>query len=193
MKNSKHRKSNDGIAAIRKKLGLTQHEMAEILQITRSSLVMNELGARPLPGQALLKLSLLEINLATGTDMQRVSQLAHPAERMQSKDLTDACNRSTERENTCLMQVDKLASKLATITNRYQHTRHWLHLIEKNLEKGKFTLRNEAQWWKAQQEMAIAKLADCDRSVQQVLQNKIDLLIGEAQLNKAARLQLAGT
>lgn len=50
-----------GSQEIRKKLGLTQHELAGLLEVSRSSINLYELGRRSLPAAALLKLGQLEI------------------------------------------------------------------------------------------------------------------------------------
>jgi transcriptional regulator with XRE-family HTH domain len=50
-----------GSTAIRKQLGITQHELAGLLQVSRSAINLYELGKRSLPVAALLKLGQLEI------------------------------------------------------------------------------------------------------------------------------------
>jgi len=49
--------------AIRKKLGLSQHQLAHYLAITRSQLVMYETGKRDLPTSALIQLAAIELFL----------------------------------------------------------------------------------------------------------------------------------
>ncbi len=191
MRYTRNKNQNEGLGAIRRKLALTQQELAEILLIKRSSLVMNEHGKRPLPGTALLKLALLEIKLAKTLEHQRNISGPHPAEKLDDRSLSAAANKSMQKENKCWARADKLMAKLSALTNTYNRTRHWLHIIDQSLEQGKFTLENEEQWWKTQKAIALAKLASCDTPVQKLLKNNIDLLIGEAQLNKTARLQLA--
>ena len=51
-----------GSTAIRKQLGLTQHELAGLLQVSRSSINLYELGKRSLPVAAMIRLSQLEIS-----------------------------------------------------------------------------------------------------------------------------------
>jgi len=51
-----------GSTAIRKKLGLTQHQLAGLLQVSRSAINLYELGKRSLPVAAMIRLSQLEIS-----------------------------------------------------------------------------------------------------------------------------------
>lgn len=187
------RKQNEGISALRQKLGLTQGELADILMITRSALGMNELGQRTLPGKALMKIAMLEINLAKSIDFQRRGATTHPSELRIHKELNEVADQSLARETACWKKADTLKTQLATITNAYTRTRHWLDLIERSLEQEKFTLQDEGEWWTRQKYMALSKLSECDRPVQRLLQHKINLLIGEARLQREARLALEGS
>ncbi len=51
-----------GSLDIRKKLGLTQHELAGLLQVSRSTINLYELGRRSLPVAAMIRLGQLEIS-----------------------------------------------------------------------------------------------------------------------------------
>jgi len=51
-----------GSTAIRKQLGLTQHQLAGLLQVSRSAINLYELGKRSLPVAAMIRLSQLEIS-----------------------------------------------------------------------------------------------------------------------------------
>ncbi len=51
-----------GSKDIRKKLGLTQHELAGLLQVSRSTINLYELGKRSLPVAAMIRLGQLEIS-----------------------------------------------------------------------------------------------------------------------------------
>ncbi len=188
MKFFKARK-NEGISSLRDKLGLTQDELAEILMINRSSLAMNEQRRRPLPGNAILKIALLEITLVKSNKHQGRSTAAHPSERNMDTLINEMAAQSLLKESTCMVRAEKLKTQLASILIMYKRTRHWLELIEEAIAQEKFTLPDEQAWWERQKQMALSKLYTCDKTVQTHLQHKINLLLGEARLHREA-LQL---
>jgi transcriptional regulator with XRE-family HTH domain len=191
MKTKRRRPAVAGIRAIRERLGLTQKELADLLQVGRSTVLMNERGERSLPGPAVLRAARLEIKLAAAPAIGREKLNWHPSEKLQDSDRRHALGLMTDRENKCRLQSHQLSAKLDSISALYFKTREWLQLIDAALEEGDFTLAGENLWWKYQQTIALEKLSRCGAPEQALLRNKIALLEGEAELNRKIYLQFA--
>lgn len=191
MKSIRRRRPKVGAGAVRCRLGLNQIEFADILNITRSALVMNEIGKRGLNGKALMKSSLLQIGLDQTAGQFRLSP-NEPHEKEETLPLSIIAQEDAllAREVQCHNQAGKLMPKLAAMKERYTSIRHWLHIIETNLQQPKNLIPHETEWWIYQHAIAIDKLADCNMGVQKLLQSKINLLLGEADVNKKVRANL---
>ncbi len=189
MKSIKLRAKNEAIRGLREKLGITQSELAEILQVARSTLAMHEGKERPLPSVPLLKLAVLQIRLSELPEMNS-AKAPHPSEHIFLASSLEASRCMTEREAKCRAQSKRLNEELKLRIAEYERTRQWLHLAEHALEEKNFRLANEAEWWKLQRHIAISKLAGCGTPVQQKLRSRIALLDGEAELNRNVRFQM---
>ncbi len=188
--NNVHKKDMQGILAIRTRLGFSQEELAEVLQVSRSTLVMNERGERSLPGPALLKLSILEINLSGSAPPGFAKFARHPGESWPSGEFEAESKRILDREARCRAQSARLSEVLEAITASYKRTRGWLEMIDVSLESGRFSLEGEEDWWKVQRTIALAKLFKCDTRLQAGIRNRIATLQAEAAMCTAMQQQL---
>ncbi len=118
MKFNKCRQKN-GTSSLRDKIGVTQVELAALLLVNRSVIAMNEIGNRPLPGNAHLKIGLLEINLANGVAFNPEEIHAHPAEQPLDVLINELTAESLAKEATCRKTAAKLQTQLATLTKMY--------------------------------------------------------------------------
>ncbi|CAN5886136.1 hypothetical protein BH11BAC4_BH11BAC4_06670 [soil metagenome] len=174
--------NTDGLAGLRTRLGYTQQQLADQLNISRSLVAMVENKKRSMPADMLIKMASLEIQLA-GNKMQQQTVLPHPAELEFS--MPDIHSPSLyERALKGRLQSRKLSAKLERMTGQYQETRKYLELLTLLLEN-KEANEDSISWWKASERSCIKKLEKCSLREQALLRNKIALVNAERQLSKS--------
>jgi transcriptional regulator with XRE-family HTH domain len=188
MKIARRQTYSSGLAGIRKRLGLSQQQLADQLNVNRSTIKFAEQGKRSLPTSALLQVAQLEIMLSKEPEKPIYERL-HPAETM----IISKCRRSYElmfsKESTSRLNSIKLRSKLQVMSGLYNKNREWLNIVEKYLkENRKNGVTNE--WWKKQQQSAVRTLNKCGLPLQAILKSKIALLDAESELYRNMKEQL---
>jgi len=176
-----------GSTAIRKKLGLTQHELAGLLQVSRSTINMYELGKRSLPVAALLKLGQLEIvyNQAQQNRLPALRQISTTAAEENTRNLSSilqgkiqACrNKAAQlQQQLQVMQQDhnRLACLLITM-----HT--WQQEMNGMPGSEKAQLQSDIQQYHIQQ-----KIIGVGTEEQFILQQEIDLQLYMATTYESA-------
>lgn len=185
-----------GSIDIRKKLGLTQHELAGLLQVPRSTINMYELGKRSLPVAALLKLGQLEIvyNQAQLNRLPALRQISTTAAEENTRRLSailqgkiQACrNKSAQlQQQLQVMQQDynRLACLLITM-----HT--WKQEMNGMPGSEKAQLQSDIQQYHIQQ-----KIIGVGREEQFILLQEIELQLHmattyESALDKLSRAEV---
>jgi transcriptional regulator with XRE-family HTH domain len=188
MKLVKRQNGENGLLAIRKRLGLSQEQLASLLHVHRSTIKFAEQGKRSLPTAALLKVAHMEILLA-GAPQQTGFEDIHPAEKTAIRLCRRSYDRLFTREARCMLNSQKLAKKLAMMITLYQKTREWLKLTESGVKANRKELP-VARYWKKQQVLAINTLNRCGLPLQILLKSRIAILDAEAELYKHMKLQL---
>lgn len=178
---------------LRNQLGLTQVELAELLNVGRTTFRMYEQRGRTLPGQALLKLSLMQIKIDGGLLARAEHLQPHALEEPLNEECQKAADAMWKREDKCRKAIKKLSANLTGMKLLYQQTRRWLHLVETSLQEKSFTIPLEEMWWQVQQVNALEKLDKCSLHRQLLLQNKLDLLSAEAEINRSLRKEFVTT
>ncbi len=109
---------------LRKELNLTQYEMSELLNITRSQLSLFELGLRELPTTALVRSSQIGIFMATAKapeakDFPQIADWEEEKEKFLTKALDD-----------CKHYQSGIIRKLPKMEEEYRATLNLLQLID---------------------------------------------------------------
>ena len=181
MKAYKKSLAESPVASLRKRLGLSQEQMADQLKLSCSMIKMVESGKRAMSTPVLLQVAQLEIKLAAQPHLQ--SRDIHPAENNATDKYKRSCEMLFSHEAASRLKARKLQAKLQTITALYQKTREWLQLIESHKEENGHNPMTLA-WWKKQEESAIQTLQNCGMPTQVLMRHKIALLESEAALYK---------
>lgn len=182
MRAYKINKEQSSLAAIRKRLGLTQQQLADKLNISRSAVMMAENGHRSLPTEALLEVARLEINLSGPGE---VHAMPHPAESESLEKCRREFDRLVEEESNCRLKSRKLIAKLGVMKLQYQRSRTWLHLVEMSLEE-----HGAGEWLQRQQQQVIARLNTCSLPEQALITARISLLDAQAEMHRAMQTSL---
>lgn len=167
---------NSSLLQVRKKLGLTQQQLADELQLSRVSITMIEQGKRSLSTTALLKLATLEMQAQDkrAGDPGDSSSL-HPA--MASHYAVIKSKRSCSvfmiQEASCRLKGRKLADSLQQMTARYEQLNHWMKLAETMIETAEL---------KKQKQAVQKKLDKCGLAAQGLLRHEISLAEAQASL-----------
>ncbi|CAN5861387.1 hypothetical protein BH11BAC4_BH11BAC4_22650 [soil metagenome] len=180
MKAFRQARNNSPLCSTRKKLGLSQQELADRLGVDRSTISLVELNLRSLPTAALLKLAALETSGELAA-MERGPDMEEETETMNSAELnawTRYCNQLLLQERNCNQNSHLLQRKLDNMTGLYNKTNEWLQAIDKAAEV------RENAWSKRQRLVAMGRLSKCGLITQYLLQRRIDLLKAEAELNQ---------
>lgn len=119
------------LKAIRKQLGLSQHQMAYYLKLSRTQLAMTENGKRDLPLQALVKLAEMELFLNNLIHAPQPEPMLHEAAQ-----LDKATAMLAQHQKELEYQQLVLQRKLDKMQNAYQYNCQLLqfatHLADKN-------------------------------------------------------------
>lgn len=106
---------------IRKKLNLTQEDMAMILKINRSQWALYELGLRGLSTTATLRLSQIERSfLSDEVSMSKQSEKIEVHELKKKKFLADALKENELRQIACKRKIDRLEKGFEAAMNLHQ-------------------------------------------------------------------------
>lgn len=178
----------NALALLRKKLGLSQEQMAIKLNVHRSTVKFVEQGKRTLPTTALITLANLEIIMAAEVPRQQYVD-PHPLE----TGSLDIFRRKYEalfaRETVCRLHINRLHDKLESISSLYQKSRERLQIIEAAI------LENEqdehlVKMWQRQHNLVTNSLTICGLPMQVILRTRITLLQAEADMYSNLNEQL---
>jgi transcriptional regulator with XRE-family HTH domain len=122
MKTFKYYTRLNSLSCFRRKWGLSQQQVAEQMQISRSMVSMIEHGHRPLPTNILLQLAQLEIKLA-GINISAAGKNIGGDAGITAARCKRHCYQLFERETHCRAKAVKLREKLEGMTALYQKNR----------------------------------------------------------------------
>jgi transcriptional regulator with XRE-family HTH domain len=188
MKINKRYTGNEWMRNIRKRLGLSQEQMAGQLKLGPTSYKMTEQGRRTLPTNALLELIQLEVKIkaALPPDMQVEP---HPEEQDSLRECRRRFYHLFTQESACRIKLSRLDTQWKMMRGLYQKTREWLNVTEQYIEESGDDAAG-AERWKKQRQGALKTLSRCSLSAQVLLQSRITLLNAEAELYKNVQEQL---
>jgi transcriptional regulator with XRE-family HTH domain len=176
------------LAAFRKKWGLTQKQVAEHMQLSRSMVGLIEQGRRTVPTNTLLQLAGLEIKMAGITAGGQAKPVYPGADAVVAR-CKHHCQRLALRELYCQEKTEKLKGKLKIMEALYQKTTEWMNLVTLHIKEAG---DNKNVWaiWKQHELAAMRTLDSCSPSSQLLLKHTIDFLQEEAALLKTKQLQV---
>jgi transcriptional regulator with XRE-family HTH domain len=189
MKLFKQHLQQNCLAAFRRKMGLSQQQLAEHMQLGRSTIGMIEQGRRTIPTSTLLQLAGLEIKLAGITAGDQLKPI-DPGPDAVVASCKQHCRRLAVRELNCQEKVDKLNEKLKTMTSLYQKTSEWMKLVQLHIKEAGDD-KNVLNTWKKHESTAMRTLNKCSLPSQLLLRHTIDALQQEAELHKNKQQELA--
>jgi len=179
------------LTAIRKQLGLTQHQLADLLQVSRSAINLYELGKRSLPVAAMIRLAQLEISYNQAeqqgkTDFQEIKTAASEentrrlATLLQGK--IQAC-----RDKAALLQqqLDIMQQEHNRMAYQLIAMETWHQQIHNTEPTAKLQLQIEILQYEIQQKMICV-----GREKQLVLQQEINIQVYMAAAYESALDQL---
>ncbi len=176
-----------GSTAIRKKLGLTQHELAGLLQVSRSTINMYDLGKSSLPVAALLKLGQLEIvyNQAQQNRLPALRQISTTAAEENTRNLSSilqgkiqACRNKAAQLQQQLQVMQQDHNRLACLLITVHTSQQEMNSIPGS-EKAK--LQSDIQQYHIQQ-----KIMGVGTEEQFILQQEIDIQLYMATTYESA-------
>lgn len=177
-----------GLAAIRRRLGLNQEQLANQLHVHRSTIKLVEQGKRSLPTAALMLVANMEILLDSETQHTKYETI-HPAEHNAVTTFRMSYDMLFARGSKCRLNSYELAKKLEMMTGLYQKTRAWLTVIELSVKEN-HPDQITAESWKKQQQHAFKTLNKCALPMQVLLKCRIAILDAEAELYNNIKQQL---
>ena len=188
MKAFKQQLRLNSLAAFRRKWGLTQKQVADHVQLSRSMVGLIEQGRRTVPTNTLLQLAGLEIKME-GSKAREDVKPVYPGPDAVVARCKHYCKRLALRELYCQEKTAKLKGKLKIMAALHQKTTEWMNLVALHIKEAG---DNKNVWaiWKKQELSAMRTLEGCSLSSQLLLKHTIDFLEGQTELLKNKQLQI---
>jgi transcriptional regulator with XRE-family HTH domain len=188
MKDFKQHIHRNCLVAFRRKWGLSQLQVAEHMQLGRSTVGMIEQGRRPIPTNMLLQLAGLEIKMAGINAAEDVKPVYPGADAIVYR-CKRHCEKLALREMYCQEKAGQLKGKLEIMGALYQKTTDWMNLIQLHIKEAG---DNPVVFgiWKKNEISAMRTLNNCSLSSQLLLKHTITFLEEEAELLKKKQLQI---
>jgi transcriptional regulator with XRE-family HTH domain len=183
------RSNTNALASLRKRLGLSQEQMAIKLNVHRSTIKFVEQGKRTLPTNSLILLANLEIMLGDDVPRQQFPD-PHPAETASLDVFRKKYEALFARETICCVTISKLSAKLENTLSLYQQSRERLQIIETAIIENE-TDEQIVKMWQRQQTLVTNSLDSCGLPMQVLLRTRIAILTAEAAMYKTLKEQLA--
>ena len=188
MKTVKIIKPLNGLALLRKTLSVSQGTMAIYLNVNLSTIKLAELGERPLPTEALVKLARIEIILKDNP--QHISdECIHPAEQIYTPEFMTGYEELFEGKNKIQYDSYLLERKLDSMIVQYKKTREKLQILETVMPE----IENEdLQAESLVRQYALAKgfLIKCGLPAQALLKCSITLMKAQQELYDTMKKKL---
>lgn len=180
------------LTAIRKQLGLTQHQLAGLLQVSRSAVNLYELGKRSLPVAAMIRLAQLEIsyNQAEQQGKTDFREMKTPASEENTRRLAALLQGKIQ---ACRDRATVLQKQLDVM--QQEHNKNAYLLIA--METWQQEIHNTEPVVKAQMQIEIMqyefqqKMICVGREKQLVLQHEINIQVNMAAAYESALDQLS--
>lgn len=185
MKTVKIKSSFSSLANLRKRLGVSQSEMATYLNVNISTLKLAELGDRTLPTGVLVKLAQIEIKLKE-KPLQIIEGSLHPLEEVYSEEFESRFHQLFEGRDKIKYSISIIELKLETMILCYTTARNKIQILETVLP----VVGNEnekAENLQRQYKLAKCALKSCGLAAQTLLKCRIALL--NSQLNSYQAVQ----
>ncbi len=165
---------------VRNDLKLTQQELADYLQVSRSVINMAERGARSLPGHAFIRLCALETALAKARQPAASTgwgaTISHPD--LNKDELLTAlrnrvtlCSREAEELKRKAVQMSIVYSQLTTLQSALQ---------ELQVDPDETIAAKDEKWLAVQRAKVSSRLSSVSLAKQCILQLRMNALLAEA-------------
>lgn len=173
--------------AIRQQLSLTQQDLADYLQVSRSTINMYELGKRSLPTVAMMKLAQLEITFKEISDDTRLvpaETASYAAKDNNAKHIAALQTKISQCRNT----ASALQAHLQSMQQQYNSIACMLFAIKERMQQLPVNMAGEKEKLvlEIQQYQFGQKIISVNREEQFLLQNEISLLLYTAALYESA-------
>jgi len=188
MKQFRQQLHQNCLSAFRRKWGLSQQQVADQMQVSRSAIGMFEQGRRSIPTNILIQLAQLEIKTASRDARPQVKGIYPGADAMVIK-CRNHCEQLELRESYCRAKADQLNEKLKIMIELHQKTTAWHEVILMHIKEAGDN-KNVLFIWKKQELLVMRTLSKCSLHAQLLLKHTIDSLNEEAELHKNKHLQL---
>ncbi len=182
------------VVELRKRLGITQQELADFLQMERSTLSLIELSRREFSAEALAKLGRLQLadiksqSKAMSSDAQSAVKghwNGHLSMETASEQYAQEFNESLiQRIEECMQTAERLLSKILWLEERIQiamHKQQVLQYLKEQPPTDAEVAANEARWVAVQEEEVNRCLAPKQRAEVVILRLRAAALQLEAQ------------
>jgi len=180
MKTAKIKSRLNGLALLRKQLGVSQGTMAIYLHVNLSTVKLAELGERSLPIQALAKVARMQI-LLKDKPQQIKDHSIHPAEQVYTSDFRSGYEQLFEVRYKIQYDSHLLERKLDSMIVHYKKTREKLQILETVLPGiDNDGLKNESL--ERQHGLAKRFLVTCGLPAQSLLKCRIALMKAQIEL-----------
>jgi transcriptional regulator with XRE-family HTH domain len=173
----------NSIKTLRKKLGLSQYDLAEYLGITRSQLNMAERGERGLNTASMLKISRMEIAItALNTGKRRLPE--QPAAEQEKENV--------DREQFCRDEAARLENIHARMTRKAALLGNYIALLQELIitVEQDATAAHERDWLEGQKSAATRRLLKCGETKRAAMEIKIAALKSEAGVRAVFRKKM---
>ncbi len=191
------------VVELRKRLGITQQELADFLQMERSTLSLIELSRREFSADALAKLGRLQLadiksqSKAMSSDAPS-SVKGHwndqvPMEVMSEQYVQEFNESLNQRIEECMQTAERLLEKILWLEERIQiatHKREVLEYLKEQPPMDAEIAANESRWIAVQEEEVNRYLAPKQRAEVVVLRLRATALQLEAQQLERAMMVL---
>jgi transcriptional regulator with XRE-family HTH domain len=182
------------VVELRKRLGITQQELADFLQMERSTLSLIELSRREFSAEALAKLGRLQLadiksqSKAMSSDAQSAVK-GHwngylPMETASEQYAQEFNESLIQRIEECMQTAERLLSKILWLEERIQiatHKQQVLQYLKEQPPTDAEVAANEARWVAVQEEEVNRCLAPKQRAEVVILRLRAAALQLEAQ------------
>lgn len=158
------------LKALRKELGMSQHDLSQFLGISRSHLAMSENGHRKLDSLTLIRLA--HVDELTCEKKPGAGEIPVPA----SDKMIEFKERILFQKQKCLYRIAILERKLSRMRSTYEQASKQLHVFEFLLNEGVIEHQN---WLRYKITKVTRLMYASGEAYQEQISNKIRILRAE--------------
>ena len=177
---------------LRVRLGISQQEFADYLDVTRSQLAMHEQGSRSLPTEAILKIAGMESThhaLQQSKNKKVKAVVLHPDIQKHHDGIKKKVKLHLEN---CHFKMKVIQRTLDKMDKEYNKAEKWFQLLEKMIEEipNDKKKKKDLVWLEKQKSQAIKKMIRHGNASQAKMQAAVNALSAEADFYKTLHEKL---